>query len=232
MKNFISITIKGAFIELSFHFNSSSHRFGKIRFLHKLREFVYGCKVKIKRYLIFDSSLYSEDFHVILNGSLIQNQDLDKILNVNFGIVENLAIIVPNKYNITSGKHKIALSSVFPKFNFVFKMIISTSTEEIEFPSELHIEKILQKSESSASYQQDARESQNKLVKRAFQIVLLVYIPILLIFFGITLSIMLDPAARQTDAGLGPGLVLIFLIGIGLIFLPNFKRGILGKKKE
>ena len=146
--------------------------------------------------------------------------------------MENLAIIVPNKYNITSGKHKIALSSVFPKFNFVFKMIISTSTEEIEFPSELHIEKILQKSESSAFYQQDARESQNKLANRVFLIVLLFYLPTLFVFLGIFISLLLDPVAHQTDAGLGPGLTLIFLICIGICFLPNFKKRILGRKKN
>ena len=146
--------------------------------------------------------------------------------------MDNLVIIVPNKFNITSGRHKIALSSEFPKLNFVFKTEVPTSTEEIGYLLEQNVEKILQKSEASSSYQQDAKEFQSKIAKRAFQIVLLIYIPTLLVFFGIILSILLDPAASETDAGLGPGLVLIFLIGIGLCFLPNFKRRILGKKKR
>lgn len=232
MKKFISITIKGAFIELSFHFTPSSNQFSKLRFLSKLRDFVNGCKIKINRYLIFDANLYSEDFHVKIDGSLIRNQDLGKILDINLGIIENLVIIVPNKFNIATGKHKIALSSKVPEFKFVFKTDVLTSTEEIEFSTEQNVEKILQKSESLASYQQDAIEFQSKIVKRAFQIVLLVYLPTLLIFIGINLSILLDPIARQVDAGLGPGLTLIFLICIGLCFLPNFKRRILGRQKE
>ena len=232
MKNFFSISIKGTLIELSFHFTPSSNRFSKLRFLSKLRDFVYGCKIKINRNLIFDANLYPEDFHVKIDGSIIQNQDLGKILDINLGTVENLVIFVPNKFNIATGKHKIALSSEVPEFKFVFKTEVLTSTEEIEFPTEQNVEKILQKSESLASYQQDAIEFQSKIVKRAYQIVLLVYLPTLLIFIGINLFILLDPIARQVDAGLGPGLTLIFLICIGICFLPNFKRRILGKKKE
>jgi len=236
MKNFISITIKGAFIEISFQFTPSSNRFSKLRFLNKLKDFVYGCKIKIKRDLIFDANLYSEDFHVKLDGSLIQNQDLEKILNINFGTVENLVIIVPNKFNITSGKHKIALSSKVPKFDYVFKTEVPTSTEEIVFPPEQNVEKILQKSESLASYVQDAEEFQNKFIKIGFIIVLSIYLPFVLYYFVICLSLSLDPVARQVDAGLGPCIVLIFLIGTGICFIPNFKkrmkRTISGRKKE
>ncbi len=166
MKKFISITIKGPFIELSFHFTPSSNQFSKLRFLSKLRDFVNGCKIKINRYLIFDANLYSEDFHVKIDGSLIRNQDLGKILDINLGTIENLVIIVPNKFNIATGKHKIALSSKVPEFKFVFKTDVLTSTEEIEFPTEQNVEKILQKSESLGSYQQDAIEFQSKIVKR------------------------------------------------------------------
>jgi len=227
MKNFISITINDAFIKLSFQFTSNSNQFSKLRFLHKLRDFVYGCKIKINRDLIFDANLYSEDFHVKLDGSLIQNQDIDKILNINFGAVENLVIFVPNKFNITSGKHKITLSSKVPKFNFVFKTEVPTFIEEIVFPPEQNVEKILQKSDSLASYQQDAIALQNKIVKIGFIIVLSVYLPFLLYFFAICLSLSLDPAARQVDAGLGPCFLLIFFIGMGICVLPNFKRIIL-----
>ena len=149
---------------------------------------------------------------------------------MNLGSVENLDIIVPNKHNITIGKHKIDLRTETPKFRYVFKAEVSASTEEIEFPSESHIEKIQQLSESSASNQQDAKEFQNKIAKRGLQIVLLIYLPVVIIFSGINLFLLLDPAASQTDAGLGPFLTLIFLILIGLCFLPNFKRRILGKK--
>lgn len=236
MKNFISITIKGAFIEISFQFTPSSNRFSKLRFLNKLKDFVYGCKIKIKRDLIFDANLYSEDFHVKIDGSLIQNQDLEKILNINFGTVENLVIIVPNRFNITSGKHKIDLSSKVPKFNYVFKMEVPASTEEIVFRPEQNVEKILQKSESLASYVQDAEEFQNKFIKIGFIIVLSIYLPIVLYYFVICLSLSLDPVARQVDAGLGPYFLLIFFIGFGICFLPNFKkrmkRIILGRKKE
>lgn len=236
MKKFISITIKGAFIEISFHFTPSSKHFGKLRLLYKLRDFVYGCKIKIKRDLIFDANLYSEDFHVKLDGSLIQNQDLEKILNINFGTVENLVIIVPNKFNITSGKHKIALSSKVPKFDYVFKTEVPTSTEEIVFPPEQNVEKILQKSESLASYEQDAEEFQNKFIKIFFIIILLVYLPPLLYYFVICLSLSLGPVARQVDAGLGPCFLLIFFIGLGICVFPNFKkrmkRSIIGRKKK
>ena len=104
------------------------------------------------------------------------------------------------------------------------------STEEIESPTEQHIEKILQQSESVASYQQEAKEFQSKIAKRGFQIVLLVYLPVVLIFIGINLFLLLDPTARQTDAGLGPFITLLFLIFIGLCLLPNFKKRILGRK--
>jgi len=224
IKKFFSITIKGAFIELSFHFNSSSKRFGKMLFLYKLRDFIYGCKIKINRDLIFDTNLYSEDFHVKLDSSLIQNQDLEKILNINLRTAENLVIIVPNKFNITSGKHKITLNSEVPKLNVVFKTEVPTSTEEIVFPPEQNVEKILQKSESLASYEQDAEEFQNKIVNIGFIIVLLIYLPPLLYFFGLFLFLLLDPGARVADAGLGPGITLIVLIGIGICFLPNFKK--------
>jgi len=236
MKNFISITIKGAFIEISFQFTQSSNRFSKLRYLNKLKDFVYGCKIKIKKDLIFDANLYSEDFHVKLDGSLIQNQDLEKILNINFGTVENLVIIVPNKFNVTSGKHKVDLSSEVPKFNYVFKTEVPTSTEEIVFRPEQNIEKILQKQESLASYVQDAEEFQNKFIKIGFIIILLFYLPPLLYYFVICLSLSLDPGARVADAGLGPCIVLIFLIGTGICFIPNFKkrmkRTISGRKKE
>ena len=236
IKNLFSITIKGAFIELSFHFNSSSKRFGKMLFLYKLRDFIYGCKIKINRDLIFDTNLYSEDFHVKLDGSLIQNQDLEKILNINLRTAENLVIIVPNKFNITSGKHKITLNSEVPKLNVVFKTEVPTSTEEIVFPPEQNVEKILQKSESLASYVQDAEEFQNKFIKIGFIIILLFYLPSLLYYFVICLSLSLDPVARQVDAGLGPCFLLIFFIGFGICLLPNFKkrmkRIVLGRKKK
>ena len=232
MRNLIIITIKGEFLELAFHFTPSSNRFAKLRYQYTLRDFVYGCKLKIKKDIIFDANLYSEDFHVKVDGFIVQNQDLKKILNVNLGSVENLDIIVPNKFNITSGKYKIDLRTEAPKFRYVFKAEVLATTENIEFPSEKHIEKILQQSESSASHQQEAKEFQNKIAKRGLQIVLLIYLPVVLIFFGITLFLLLDPVARQTDAGLGPFITLIFLIFIGLCFLPNFKRRIVGKKKE
>ena len=232
MRNLIIITIKGEFLDLSFHFTPSSNRFVKLRYQYTLKDFIYGCKLKIKRDIIFDASLYSEDFHVKVDGLFVHNQDLIKILNVNLGSVENLDIIVPNKFKITSGKYKIDLRTETPKFRYVFKADVSTSTDEIEFPPEQQIEKILQQSESVAYNQQDAREFQSKIVKRGFQIVLLIYLPVVLIFFGITLFLLLDPAASQTDAGLGPFITLIFLIFVGLCFLPNFKRRILGRKKE
>ena len=230
-KKFIEIIIKGAFIEISFHFTPSSNRFSKLRFLYKLRDFVYGCTLKIKKDLIFDANLYSEDFHVKIDGTFVQNKDLSKILNINIGTMKNLVIIVPNRFNITSGKHKINLNSVAPKFNFVFKSEVLTSTEEVGFNTEQNFEKIIQQPESLAIYQQDAREFQSKIAKRAFQIVLLVYIPTVLIMFGFILIILLDPAASQTDAGLGPGITLIFLICIGICLLPNFKRKVSGRIK-
>jgi len=230
MRNFLIITIKGEYLELAFHFTPSSNRFAKLRYQYTLRDFVYGCKLKIKKDIIFDTNLYSEDFHMKVDGIFVQNQDLQNILNISLGALENLIIIVPNRFKITSGKHKIDLRTETPKFRFVFKAIVSASTMELEFPTEQHFEKILQQSESLASYQQDAKEFQSKFVKWSFLIVLLIYLPMVFIFLGIFISLSLDPVARQTDAGLGPGLTLIFLICIGIFFLPNFKRRILGRK--
>lgn len=144
--------------------------------------------------------------------------------------MENLDIIIPNKFNIRSGKHKIDLRTETPKFRFVFKAEVSTSTYDIEFPAEPQIEKILQQSESGAYSQQEAKKFQDKFANRVFLIVLLFYLPILFVFLGIFISLSLDPVARQTDAGLGPGLALIFIICIGIFFLPTFKKRILGRK--
>jgi len=94
------------------------------------------------------------------------------------------------------------------------------------------LKKILQESESVAYSQQEAKKFQDKFANRVFLIVLLFYLPTLFVFLGIFISLSLDPVAHQTDAGLGPGLTLIFLICIGICFLPNFKKRILGRKKE
>jgi len=182
MRNLIIITIKGEFLELSFHFTPSSNRFAKLRYLYILRDFIYGCKLKIKKDIIFDANLYSGDFHMKVDGLFVQNQDIQNILNISLGAIENLVIIVPNRFKITSGKHKIDLRTETPKFRYVFKAEVSASTEDLELPSEQHIEKILQQSEPSASYQQDAKEFQSKIAKRGLQIVLLIYLPVVLIF--------------------------------------------------
>ena len=134
MRNLIIITIKGDYLELAFQFTPMSNRFAKLRYQYTLRDFIYSRKLIIKKDVIFDARLYSEDFHVKVDGLFVHNQDLEKILNVNLGSIENLDIIIPNKHNITSGKYKIDLRTETPKFRYVFKADVSTSTDEIEFP--------------------------------------------------------------------------------------------------
>ena len=80
MRHFLKISIKGEYLELAFHFSPSSNRFAKLRYLHTLKDFIYACKVKIKRDKIFDAILYSGDFHVILDGKFVYNQDLQKMV--------------------------------------------------------------------------------------------------------------------------------------------------------
>ena len=98
MERLFSITIYGEFLRITLQYDPKGTIFSKLRYLQKMKDFIYDLKISIDDRCIYDASSYPNDFHIEINGNFIYNQDLDKILDISFGMVKIISIIVPNVF--------------------------------------------------------------------------------------------------------------------------------------
>lgn len=218
MENLFSVAIKGDYLEISFNYSSNNKFSSKVRYLQKLRDFLFDWKIKIDGNLVYDAHLYPNNFHVELNGVIIHNQDLDQIYDINFGTVKVVSIITPNIYKIGEGKHKITLK--YQKNKFTFYTSILCFDDEIKFPAQSQVEIIKQHVKPPALKEEEIKRYFSNLRKIVFLVVILLYLGVGLYFFSLLLPALLDPLASQFDAGLGPGAALGIWIFLGFFLIP------------
>ena len=125
LKNFMKVEINGDYIEFSIKFETI-----KRNLLGELK----GLIIKIDGTVIFDTDLFPNSFYVKLNGVFYNNHDLSKIYNENITTLDNFVLIIPNRLNIISGKHKISLVSKNVNLTVTSKFKIMTSQEKLEYP--------------------------------------------------------------------------------------------------
>jgi len=190
----------------------------KMRYLQKLKDFLFDWKIQVDKNLVYDAQLNPNNFHVEINGVIILNQDLDQIYDINFGTVKVVSIISPNIYKIREGKHKITL--VYKKNKFSFRSEILQFDDEIIFPVQSQVEIIKQQLKLPALKEQEIKNYFSKARKIVFLVVILLYLGVGLFFFSLLLPALLDPLASQYDAGLGPGLALGIWIILGFVLIP------------
>lgn len=223
--------VNGKFIEILFHSDSKDSHFRKLGYLNNVDDFLKIIIIKINGNLIYDTFKLTDNFHMKLDGNFIANKDLEQYYDLNMGSLKTIAIIIPNSYNIESGKHKVTVKIRDLKNNFTFKTEITSAPEDIEYPSQSWIDRIQEQTPYFNKKQQEAEYSFNK-IKRNMAIVLFsVYFAVGLFLFGLILLVIVDPVARQTDAGLGPAITLVIWICTGSWLLPSIYMNLLKKKK-
>lgn len=218
MENLFSVAIKGDYLEISFNYSSNNKFSSKVRYLQKLRDFLFDWKIEIDGNLVYDANLNPTNFDVELNGVIIYNQDLDQIYDINFGTVKVVSIISPNIYKIGEGKHKIKLINQKTKFSFNTKIL--RFEDEIKFPAQSQVEIIKQQIKPPALNEEEIKRYFSKVRKIIFLVVILMYLGVGIYFFSLLLPALLDPTASQYDAGLGPGLALGIWIILGFLLIP------------
>jgi len=126
LKKFMKVEINGDYIE----FSIIKFEILKSNLLEELK----GLIIKIDGTVIFDVDLFPNSFHIRLNGVFYNNHDLSKIYKENITTLDNFVLIIPNRSNIISGKHKISLGTKISNFVATWKFIIMPSQEKLEYP--------------------------------------------------------------------------------------------------
>jgi len=121
----MKVEIIGDYIEFSLKFETI-----KRNLMEELKCLI----IKIDGTVVYDVDLFPNSFHVRLNGVFYNNHDLSKIYNENITTIDNFVLIIPNRSNIISGKHKISLVSKNVNLTVTSKFIIMTSQEKYESP--------------------------------------------------------------------------------------------------
>ncbi len=121
----MKVEINGDYIEFSIKLETL-----KRNLLGELK----GLIIKIDGTVIFDVDLFPNSFHIRLNGVFYNNHDLSKIYNENITTLDNFVLIIPNRSNIISGKHKISLVSKISNLTVISKFKIMPSQEKLEYP--------------------------------------------------------------------------------------------------
>ena len=218
MENMISIAVKGNYLEISFNYSSTNKFSSKVRNLQKVRDFLFDWKVKIDGNLVYDANLYPNNYHVELNGVIINNQELDQIFDINFGSVKVISLILPNTHNIGEGRHKVSLK--YQKIKFSFQTQILHFDESIKFPTQSQVENINLHVKQTPQQEEENIKYFKKVRNIIFLVILVIYSGVGLFFFSIFWPTLFDPLASQYDAGLGPGLALVLWIFLGLFLIP------------
>jgi len=121
----MKVEINGDYIEFSIKFETLKRN---------LFEELKGLIIKIDETVIYDIDLFPNSFHIRLNGVFYNNHDLSKIYNENITTLDNFVLIIPNRLNIISGKHKISLVSKISNLAVISKFKIMPSQEKFEYP--------------------------------------------------------------------------------------------------
>ena len=125
LKSFMKVEINGDYIEFSIKFETLKRNLGGE---------LNGLRIKIDGIVIFDVDLFPKSFYVKLNGIFYNNQDLFKIYNEHITRLDKFVLIIPNRSNITLGKHEISYCSKISNLNVTSKFIIISSEEKLEYP--------------------------------------------------------------------------------------------------
>jgi len=121
----MKVEINGDYIEFSIKFETLKRNLGGE---------LNGLRIKIDGTVIFDVDLFPNSFCIKLNGVFYTNQNLFKIYNENITKLDKFVIIIPNRSNITLGKHKISFGSKISNLNVTSKFMIISSEEKLEYP--------------------------------------------------------------------------------------------------
>ena len=76
---------------------------------NSIRKFLSKLILWIDQGLFFDIKIFPNDFDLELNGILYQNQKINQIIDFRIQKGDIIRLITPNRMNISSGIHKIAM---------------------------------------------------------------------------------------------------------------------------
>ena len=123
VKRLIIINLLGDLIEMTFP---------SILISHNVKEFLEDLIIKIDNDIIYDMNIFPSDFDVKLNNTFYKNQKLTEIYYRSLKIGDKLAIIIPNRFNISAGTHKIVIKTPSSDRRVSFDRYISSSDEKPE----------------------------------------------------------------------------------------------------
>lgn len=199
MEKFVSIAIYKGYLKIDFHYDKNDSIFSRLRYLQRIKDFIYDLKIRVDDHFIFDALTWPYDFHVEINGNFTYNQDLNQILDLSFGIVKVISFIIPNIYQVNRGKHKVLFQ--FREKSFMFTARILDFDEKLDFPPSSKIESIRQQAEVAISTEQKAKNYFTKLRIPATIIGVILYSVVSVFLITTMIRVGLDPIARQTDVG-------------------------------
>ena len=197
IEKFVSIAIYSGYLKIDFQYDKNDSIFSKLRYLQRIKDFIDDLKIKVDDHFIFDALTWPYDFHVEINGNFTYNQDLNQILDLNFGMVKVISFIIPNIYQISRGKHKILLQ--FRGKSFIFTARILDFDEKLNFPPSSKIEPIRQQAVALISTEQKVKNYFTKLRIATTIIGALIYLAVSAFLIIATIRASLDPFAHQTN---------------------------------
>ena len=76
-----------------------------------IKELLESLIIWIDKRVFYDNQLYPIDFDIVVNGTLYKNENLTEINDYRIQAGDMIRFIVPNRTNISSGRHKISFGS-------------------------------------------------------------------------------------------------------------------------
>ncbi|MFX1574597.1 MAG: hypothetical protein ACFFB0_17790 [Promethearchaeota archaeon] len=142
-----------------------------------IKEFLDSIIIWIDKSVFFDNQIYPIDFDIVVNGTLYKNESLAIINNYRIQAGDMIRFIVPNRTNISSGRHKIYLGSHGYSIKTSFKIEIQTSKKKLIEQKSIPITK-------QKSIPMTEKKSISKLLKITYYYALfsVIFYEILLIF--------------------------------------------------
>jgi len=124
-KRLVNISLSGDFIEI---------KFPSLTQKRKLKELLEDLVIKIDNISVYDAKAHPEDFDVKLNDIFYPNQYLSEIFDKSLRIGDKLALIIPNRFNISDGNYNIEVGTHSAGIKAKFDMNISPFPEKTVKP--------------------------------------------------------------------------------------------------
>jgi hypothetical protein len=189
MKRFVTVATNGEFLEISFRYGSRFKIFSNLRGLYTIKDFLGLPLIWIDNHLVYEFNLYPEDLHIKLNGTFISNPNISRILDINFNDVENIVLIIPNRFNIPEGRHKIRFGARGSGLQFKFHSFIQRKIEAYVFDEPIPMTLI--ESLQTPQHKPVQKAPPEKLLKQKYLLIISIISLIIVVMYEVVILVTL-----------------------------------------